>query len=449
MTMPSKILWSEGMTLRPQQFQQQDRYHEARLHRIASALHPQLWGVCHLEWNREGLAGNSLRADAMSLIFQDGEIVDAPDADELPEPVDLSELPLDGHSFTFYAALPLLKGHGGNLAGFEKAVRGARYTQAEFDTADLFTEAMNADISYLGKRVELLDESAHRGAYVHFPVARLRRLASGGFEMDPAFVPPSVHIGAAGLARLLDNLMQKLKAKLDALVGDQREPSKDVLEVRSGDAASFWLLHTISSAYAALGHFAACKALHPERLFETMLALAGGLMTFSKKYDMADLPRYRHADPGPGFARLDGIIRDLVDTVISAKYFMIPLSKEEGKQSHYQGSLASGKIDGQTLLCLGVRADMPALELVAAVPLRFKAGAPDDVNRSVLSALPGVGLTHLPQVPAAIPVRPGTYYFALEHKSQLYENMLRAQSISIYVPEGLAGLKLELIAITS
>ena len=449
MNMPSKVLWSEGVTLRPQQFQQQDRYHEARLHRIASAMHPQLWGVHSIAWNREGLADNSLRADAMSLIFQDGEIIDAPGADELPEAVDLSTLPLAEDSFTFYAALPLLKGQGGNLAGFEKASSGARYGQADRDTADLYTEAMNADISYLTKRVELLAASAHRGAYVHFPVARLRRVANGGFEMDPAFVPPSVAIGAAGLGRLLDKLMQKLKAKLDALYGDQREPSKDVVEVRSGDIASFWLLHTISGAYAALGHFANCKALHPERLFEAMLALAGGLMTFSKKYAMADLPHYNHADPGPGFARLDAIIRDLADTVISSKYFVIHLAREEGKLSHYHGSLGADKIDGQTMLCLAVRADMPALELVAAVPLRFKVGAPDDVKRSVLSALPGVGLTHLPQVPAAIPVRPGTYYFSLENRSQLYDNMLQAQTISIYVPEGLAGLKMELIAITS
>jgi type VI secretion system protein ImpJ len=449
MKMPSKILWSEGVTLRPQQFQQQDRYHEARLHHIASRLHPQLWGVHSIEWNREGLAGNSLQAEAMSLIFQDGEIIDAPGADDLPEPVDLSTLPLAEDSFTFYAALPLLKGNGGNLAGFEKGGSGARYTQADRDTADLFTGAMNADISYLAKRVELLADSAHRGAYVHFPVARLRRLANGGFELDPAFIPPCLAIGAAGLAPLLDKLMQKLKAKLDALSGDQREPSKDVVEVRSGDIASFWLLHTISSAYAALSHFARCKALHPERLFEAMLALAGGLMTFSKKYAMADLPHYVHAEPGPAFARLDNIIRDLVDTVISSKYLMIPLAREAGKLSHYHGSLNAGKIDGQTLLCLAVKADMPALELVAAVPLRFKIGAPDDVKRSVLSALPGVGLAHLPQVPAAIPVRPSTYYFALENKSQLYQNMLQAQTISIYVPEGIAGLNMELIAVTS
>jgi type VI secretion system protein ImpJ len=92
---------------------------------------------------------------------------------------------------------------------------------------------------------------------------------------------------------------------------------------------------------------------------------------------------------------------------------------------------------------------MPALELVDIVPLRFKVGAPDDVDKFVLSAMPGVRLQHAPQVPAALPVRPDTYYFTLESKGQMYERMLQAQSISIYVPAGIRELRLELVAVTS
>jgi type VI secretion system protein ImpJ len=92
---------------------------------------------------------------------------------------------------------------------------------------------------------------------------------------------------------------------------------------------------------------------------------------------------------------------------------------------------------------------MPALQLVEVVPLRFKIGAPEDVDKLVLSAMPGVRLVHAPQVPAAIPVRPDTYYFVLENKGTLYENMLKAQAISIYVPNGIRDLKLELIAIAA
>jgi type VI secretion system protein ImpJ len=160
--------------------------------------------------------------------------------------------------------------------------------------------------------------------------------------------------------------------------------------------------------------------LHPERYFEQLLGLAGQLMTFSRTHVLADLPVYTHADPGPGFGLLHSIIKELLDTVISARYFAIALS--ETKPGYHAGRLDSGKIDERTTFYLSVAANMPALELVEVV--------------------------HCPQVPAALPVKPDTYYFSVEGKSALYERMLQAQSISIYVPSGIQNLQLELMAVT-
>jgi type VI secretion system protein ImpJ len=220
-----------------------------------------------------------------------------------------------------------------------------------------------------------------------------------------------------------------------------------VIEFRSGDMSSFWLLHTASSAYATLSHHFHHPSLHPERLYEQLLDVAGGLMTFSKSWTLADLPSYQHGDPGPAFTKLHTIIRELLDTVISSKYFAIALN--EVRPSYHIGALDSGKIDDKTSFYIAVSADIPALQLVDVVPLRFKVGAPDDVEKFVLSALPGVRLQYTPQPPAALSVRPETCYFMLESKGQMYERMLKAQSISIYVPAGMKELKLELLAVAA
>ena len=447
MKTPSKILWTEGVTLRPQHFQQQDRYHEARLHRMTAALHPYAWGLAATSsWNGEALANNILRAVSLSLVFQDGETYDAPGSDPLPEAVELAELPPSEHHFTFYAALPAQMPHGGNLAGVREQDKGrARFRQIALETPDLYTEALDSDIVYLAKQARLLSHLTPRTGYVSVPVLRLRR-RGGGFEIDPTFIAPSLSVAAApALARLLDALMQKLQAKMEALYAAQREPSKDVV-VQGGDMSSFWLLQTISAGCASLHHHAQGQKFHPERLFQDLLGLAGGLMAFSRKVRVKDLPAYDHEQPGPVFARLDAILRDLVDTVISSTYLAIPLVQDAARPSYFEGKLPDA-IDQKTLLCLGVRAELPALELVAMVPARFKVGAPDDVGRLVASALPGVDLVHMPQVPAAVPVRPNTYYFALQGKSPLYENMVHAQAVSVYVPSGIRELSLELFAI--
>jgi type VI secretion system protein ImpJ len=452
MTTAAKVLWGEGLFLRPQHFQQQDRYHEARLNDTAGALHPYCWGVRQLALDADALKADVLRITALSLIFPDGEVVRAPEHDMLPPQVRLGELPQLEGSITFHAALPALKVHGENCAargGNETGMRAdVRFGQREHTTQDLFSEAAPAPVAYLTRNLRLVPDCDPLDAFDSFPLLRLRRVATGGFEVDQDFIPPSVSIeGAPGLQSRLARLMEKLLAKVNALYGHHREPSKNVVELRGGDVSSFWLLHTASAGYAALSHYLAHRELHPERLFQELLVLAGGLMTFSRAVKLEDLPAYAHQDPGPAFARLDGILRELLDTVISSKYFSIALSNE--RPSYHLGALDSGKITPQTALYLGVKADMPALQLVEIVPLRFKIGAPEDVDKLVLSAMPGVKLVHAPQVPSALPVRPDTYYFMLENRGLLYDAMLKAQSISIYVPNGLRDLKLDLMAIAA
>jgi type VI secretion system protein ImpJ len=313
---------------------------------------------------------------------------------------------------------------------------------------DVYTQAVPAEVVTLGRSLRLLGPDEPRSHLVTLPLLALRRTATGGFERVERFMAPSLSLQACPpLLMQLRRLMDVLQAKVDALYGMHREPSKNIIEFRSGDVASFWLLHTASASFARLTHLLRQPGHHPERLFESLLELAGALMTFSRGFSLADLPTYDHMQPGPAFAQLDHIIRELLDTVISTRYFAIHL--QEQVPSFHQGRIDSEQVHTQTQLYLGVSAGMSPMELVETVPMRFKVGAPDDVDKLVLSAMPGVRLVHAPQVPAAVPVRPGAYYFTLEPRGPLYERMLQSQSVTVYVPAGVPDLKLELIAVNA
>lgn len=445
----SKVLWGEGLFLRPQHFQQQDAYHEWRLAQAVRGLHPYAWGVRSIKVDADALQAGRLRLLELQMVLPDGEFYNAPAEDELPAPLALDAAFGQSNEVVLHAATAPLRSNGSNFAPTrEEADTATRYYQVQKDVEDQFTDATAAQLSVLGKSVKLLAENEPRGHLVSMPVLRVRRNATGGFELDPRYVPPSLTIQASPVMFLhLRRLLDVLQAKVDALYGFHREPSKNIIEFRSGDVASFWLLHTASGAYASLSHLMRHPGLHPERLFQRLLELAGALMTFSKGFTLADLPAYEHANPGPAFFKLDHVIRELLETVISTRYFAIALS--EVRPSFHQGRLDAQQISGTTNLYLGVSASMPPAELVDAVPLRFKIGAPEDVEKLVLSAMAGVPLTHAPQVPAAIPVRPGSYYFAVEPRGALYERMMQAQAVSLYVPSGIADLKLELIAINA
>lgn len=442
MSTGAKILWSEGLTLGPQHFQVQDLYHEARLRRMAAALNPYFWGVRSVQWNLDGLGHHRLHADTLSIVFPDGDIYDAPGADLLPEPVDLSRLPPEVQSFTFYAALPVLKLHGGNTDA------DGRYVRSDAEALDLFGEALPTAVPYLKKQPKLISHLAPRDPHSSVAVIRINRAAQGGFELDASFIPPSVAIGATpALGRMLEGLISAMTAKIETLQRMHRKTSADTYEVTTGDISSWWMLNIVSTANAQLMHSARSPGHHPEMLYQKLLTVAGGLLTFSDRYKTADLPAYRHDEPGDVFAQLDVLLRDLVDTVMSARYFQIPLVADRNRPALHRAVLDAAKVTRDTQLCLAVNADMPGLQLVAAVPNRLKLGAPEDLEIIIGSALPGIPLAHMPQVPSAVPVRPNTYYFSISAKSGLYEKAITAGVLGVYALDGLPGLKLDLIAI--
>ena len=286
----SKILWGEGLFLRPQHFQQQDYYHESRLQTVTMALHPYAWGVSKLQVDLDALANNALRLKELSAIFPDGEQYTAPATDTIPETINLGDIPLTRQTLTYYAAIPMIKEYGGNFSPTGQSNAAVRYSQVNLETPDLFTQGARAELTYLKKPVHLVSELESHDSLVTFPLLRLRRAGSGGFELDSSFVPPCISLHSSPiLVQLLRRLLDVLQAKVNALYGHHREPSKNVIEFRSGDIASFWLLHTASVGFASLSHYLSNPQLSPERLFEQLLGLAGGLMTFSKNYSLNDL----------------------------------------------------------------------------------------------------------------------------------------------------------------
>lgn len=445
MSQTVKLLWGEGQFLCPQHFQRQDAYHEARLHETRRILHPYSWGVRSLRLDQGSLATGVLRLLEVSAVLPDGELYSAPDTDELPPPLMLGELPPGTQDVVVHLALPLLKEHGGNC-GQDATDVMTRYIREDMPTADIFSEAAEAGISYLRKSVRLLTDDQPRDAFVSFPLLKLQRTSAGGFEQVADFLPPMVNIHACpSLVSQLRSLLDALQAKAEALYGQHREPTQNIIEFRSGDIASFWLLHTINAGFATLKHFVEHPGLAPERLHLELLRMAGSLLTFSTAYKLADLPTYNHAQPAPALFKLLTIIQELIGTVISARYFNIPLT--ETKPSYLNAHIDPQRIQAKSTFYLGVKADMSPADLVNLVPLRFKVGAPDDVDNIVLSALPGVTLTHQARVPSAIPMRPGNSYFALEARGTLYERMIKASALAVYVPTGIPDLNIELLAV--
>lgn len=442
----NRILWGEGLFLRPQHFQQQALFLESALADVLRQIHANPWGVKRCTIDSDALRGGTLRLDELDIVFRDGTRVDAPSANPLPPIRAIADIPNAGSSTSLYACLPAINAFGGNCAVSDATVaRRPRFLSSHVSCPDLFTDALEADVTTMHANVQLMLETENRDGYLSVMVARIAKNVSGVWEVVADHIPPLIEAeGSAHLTMMIRRLLDILTVKSQALAARHRERVKSIVEYGTSDIASFWLLHTVNRSFPLLNHFSLTPT-HPETLYSALAQLCGELMTFSSEHTLKEIPHYDHENLTTVFSRIDILIRELLETVVSDRYAQIPL--DNTKPSFHFGRLDSERLIENVDYYLSVSSERPTAELLDTIPLKLKAGSPDDVEKILNSALPGVRLAHATQTPSALPIRVGNHYFTLEPQGQVFERMLKARSVCIYVPQTLIDIKIELFAV--
>ncbi len=447
MTSAHRVLWGEGMFLRPQHFQQQSLYQEWLLGQVTAQRHSYPYGWKHIALDTAALSIGNLQLNRAAGIFPDGTVINIPVTDPAPPVRDLRGISSLGTESLIFLCLPSLNAHGGNsLEPGNMAARPVRYTVENVSSQDLFTSGLEAEVSVLQHRTVLMAENENRDGYFSLPIAKITLTPSGVWALVEQYIPPILDLHASDfLTAIVRRLIDMLFVKSQALAARHSERAKNIAEYSTSDISSFWLLHTVNRSFPKLTHFFKTPLAHPEQLYLALAELNGELLTFSSSASLRDIPSYQHEDLSATFLKLEASIHLLLDTVISSRYVQIPLLNT--RPSLYVGQLASDNLLGDVDFYLSVESQQPVLHVINTVPLKLKIGSPDDVEKILNSALPGVRLSHAVQTPSAIPVRIGNVYFALEPGSAIFDRMKESRSICLYVPHTLQDLKIELIAV--
>src|SRR3954468_24320842 len=111
----NRVIWSEGLFLQPQHFQQQDRYFEQYVETRVRSLVSYAWGFTEVEVERDFLKIGKIGFRRLVGVFPDGTPFRMPDDDPLPPPIDIVA---DARDQRLHLAVPLRR------AGELEAVRG-------------------------------------------------------------------------------------------------------------------------------------------------------------------------------------------------------------------------------------------------------------------------------------------------------------------------------------
>jgi len=439
----NKVLWSEGMFLRPQQFQQQERYLEGYVDRRVRALSRYGWGFEKLAIDSAALATGVVAIRQAAGVLPDGTPFSWPGEDLPPEPLLIDPALKD--SVICLSIVTEREGVPNAVLDESATGDGLRFacrTTEVVDTNEGFPDPAPMQLARL--RLRLSPAAELSGAHASLGVLRVReRRADGAVALHEQYIPPFL---AANEAPLLGEYVRELQGLL-------RQRARSLAEhiVRPGqggaaEIAEFLMLQACNRYTALFDHLAAIPMLHPESLYAQCAQLAGELTTFLDERRLARaFPPYRHDDLHASFAPVMAQLRRCLAMVIERSAMQIPL---ENRQYGVRVGLIGDKslVDSAGFF-LAVNAQLPAEVLRLRFPQQAKLAPTERIAALVNGQLPGIPMRPLPVKPERIPYHAGYTYFEIDTASELWRMLAQTGGVAIHVPDTFPGVELEMWAV--
>jgi len=444
-----KVVWSEGLFLTPQHFQQWDRYTEGLVHFRVMGLQANGWGFTELEWDADALLNGVFSLRRAAGVLPDGLVFQMPETDPLPEgrPVE-AFFPTSMERLDVFLAIPMEREGRRNvdLDGGGRSDGRTRYARDFLSVVDDATGQNEKSVGVARKQFRIVFSGESLDEQSVIKVAELVRSASGQVTAREDFIPPCLRIAASpALGRLTRQVLEMLSAKSRALAEERRRQRSGAVEFAATDISNFWFLHTVNSFIPLLAHASRSGSLHPENLYLGLCQLAGELITFSPEGHPEDLPPYQHESLDRVFGRLFETLRGFLEIVLSSRAVSIPLERTE--PTLFVGRITDDRLLEAGQFFLGVSAQIPESDLITRVPLQLKIGSLDKIQILVGAGMPGLPLRHAQRPPSDIRTHLGFQYFQMETLGEYWEIVKQAKNIAVYVPSDFTDVKLELVAL--
>lgn len=440
MAFDDRVVWSEGMFIRAQHFQQSERYFQRILNDRTRGLRAYGWGLTELKLNRELLSIGRFAVEQACGVFEDGTPFAAPEgADELT-PLQLDQ---NLHNVVIYLTLPIVQ-PGGRETALNKDAP-ARFTSVDINVTDANSSEITPASITVGKlRLRYALETNERAGLLSVGLARILEVrADNTVVLDDTYIPPALDARTSPvLTALLTEIVGLLNHRGEAIAGRLAGGSAGT----AAELVDTFMLQTINRWQPVFTHLASASYVHPETIFQNMVALAGELATFTTQaHRPGAFASYDHERLQATFAPVIAAVRQSLSAVLDRSAIAIPLI--EHRYGIRVATVSDRTFYTKYSFILAAKSDLPADGLLRRLVGQIKIGPVEQIRELVSAALPGIIPRALPIAPRQIPYHTGKAYFELDRASPIWKQVESSAGLAIHMSGEFPGLELELWAV--
>lgn len=442
MSLDSKVVWSEGMFLNPQHFQQQERYFERFVNGKCEAYGAYGWGIQEFEVDQQLLKLGKLSVISAKGVFPDGTPFSVPDLNAAPPVLEIGE---NMHETQVYLAIPVRRPGAIDVVREETSQGLARYYSSEMPVRDVTQEGSeNLSVDVATLRMKLLLDTDDLSGYTYIGVLKISESREDkDIILDDQYLPSCLDINAAPrLSGFLTELVGMLHHRAEAIAGRLADARRG----GTAEVADYMMLQLINRLEPFVNHLSTIKGLHPIALYAETLQIVGEFSTFVAKSKRPGtyLP-YLHEDLTATFAPVMASLRESLSMVYEQTALAMPLV--EKKYGIRVAEITDRSMLTTSSYVLAVRADVAEDVVRTRLPAQMKIGPVERIRQLVNAAMPGIQIKPLPVAPRQIPFRTGYTYFELERNSNFWKELQTSGGFAMHVGGDFPGLEMEFWAI--
>jgi len=442
MSLDSKVVWSEGMFLNPQHFQQQERYFERLVEGKCSAYGAYGWGMHEFEIDQQLLTLGKISVIKGKGVFPDGTPFSFPDIDE-PPPV--YEVPENTHNSIVYICVPVKRPGAVDVIADENTQGLARYYSFEQETRDVASESGDNIKMDVGKlRFRLMLESDDLSGYACIGLVRISESRDDkNVLLDDNYIPTCLDCKKSPkLSGYLKEVIGLLHHRGEAIAGRLADTNRG----GTAEIADYMMLQLINRLEPMANHLANMNGLHPVDLYAESVQMVGELSTFvSKNKRTPVFPNYLHDDLQATFTPVISTLRSSLSMVYEQT--AVALKLVDKKYGIRVAEISDKSLIGTAMFVISARADIPEDALRSHLPAQIKIGPVERIRQLVNAAMPGIAMKPLPVAPRQIPFHSGFTYFQLDPQSDFWNELKHSGGFALHVGGDFPGLELEFWAI--
>ena len=425
--MPGRVVWKEGLFIRPQHFQQNDRHFTQELQNRTRQTGVNNWGFFGIDIDKNYLQSGKVVLNHASGIMPDGTLFGI-DSKEYALSRDITE---EHSGKALFLALPLTMHLSDEVRTHEEqesVTRLVAQTRRSVPNSNV-GETSEADILTARYDFRLLFEEELSEGYITMKLCEIGDVSAGGVvSLEESFLPTYRHLdAAAGLVAKINAVVSALQFRSQKLAEKLSDAS-----VQTSELGDYLMMQLLNRTQSRLHYFLTQEKVHPGDMFLELASLAGELAIYMKKEKrLLEQFTYDHAAQGESFEKLLEELHSMLTMVLEQKSSALAIQKQ--KYGIYTARLGEKEAAKSASFILAVKADLAEEQLKKLLLANLKIGTVETIRDLVNYHLAGFRLKPLATAPRQIPYKVNYLYFKIDLKAEERENLARSGTFALHL----------------